>query len=100
VAVDLVTIDVGWTRQRNILPSAAKLLRPGGIVVTLVKPHYEADPKTLRQGVLPDETVDSVLQAVRLEVESMDWDWQSSVQSPIRGAGGNIEVLVRLQPRV
>src|SRR5580658_2270693 len=33
--VDLITIDVGWTRQRHILPSAGRLLAPGGSVVTL-----------------------------------------------------------------
>ena len=40
-AVSLVTIDVAWTKQRNILPSAHKLLRPDGIVISLIKPHYE-----------------------------------------------------------
>jgi 23S rRNA (cytidine1920-2'-O)/16S rRNA (cytidine1409-2'-O)-methyltransferase len=98
--VDIVTIDVGWTRQRNILPSAAKLLGPGGIVVSLVKPHYEAHSKLLRKGVLPDESVDTVVQEVRRDIESMGWDWRGSVQSPIRGSGGNLEVLVWLGRRV
>src|SRR3954471_11748390 len=31
--VSLVTIDVAWTRQRNILPAAKRLLAPGGMVV-------------------------------------------------------------------
>src|SRR5580658_1541041 len=46
-AIQILSIDVGWTRQRNILHSAARVLGPGGIVITLVKPHYEADPKLL-----------------------------------------------------
>src|SRR3954451_12623884 len=33
--VDLVSIDVAWTRQRRILPAARKLIRPDGIVITL-----------------------------------------------------------------
>src|ERR1700761_4113773 len=43
--VSLVTIDVAWTRQRNILPAAGRILsrEPGARVVTLIKPHYEAD---------------------------------------------------------
>jgi 23S rRNA (cytidine1920-2'-O)/16S rRNA (cytidine1409-2'-O)-methyltransferase len=98
--MEIVTIDVGWTRQRKILPSARKLLAPGGVVISLVKPHYEADRKLLQKGVLPDDALDSVLETVRREVESLGWDWQASVKSPIRGSGGNIEVLVRLQPRV
>src|SRR3989344_6816827 len=39
--VDLVTIDVGWTPQKLILPRALELLKPGGKIISLVKPHYE-----------------------------------------------------------
>ena len=41
--VDVVTIDVGWTRQEKILPVAATLLKPGGMLLSLIKPHYESD---------------------------------------------------------
>lgn len=97
--VDIVTIDVGWTRQRNILPSARNLLAPAASVITLVKPQYEADAKLLHKGVLPDDAVDSVLESVRHETEAAGWDWLASVRSPIRGTGGNIEVLAWLRCR-
>ncbi|HSU65234.1 MAG TPA: SAM-dependent methyltransferase, partial [Tepidisphaeraceae bacterium] len=29
---DLVVIDVAWTKQRNILPAAMRVVRPGGTV--------------------------------------------------------------------
>ncbi len=52
--VDWVTIDVGWTRQRHILPAAKKLLGSwSGRVISLIKPHYEADADMLRGGLLP-----------------------------------------------
>jgi 23S rRNA (cytidine1920-2'-O)/16S rRNA (cytidine1409-2'-O)-methyltransferase len=94
--MELITIDVGWTRQRHILPSAARLLTPGGSVVTLIKPHYEADPSLLRQGILPEQSVDEILENVKAEVELAGWTWMNSVRSPIRGTGGNVEVLARL----
>jgi 23S rRNA (cytidine1920-2'-O)/16S rRNA (cytidine1409-2'-O)-methyltransferase len=97
--VDIITIDVGWTRQRNILPSARTLLAANGTVITLIKPHYEADAKLLRKGVLPDDAVDAVLQLVRQEIEGLAWIWRASAQSPIRGTGGNLEVLAWLTPR-
>jgi 23S rRNA (cytidine1920-2'-O)/16S rRNA (cytidine1409-2'-O)-methyltransferase len=94
--VDLVTIDVAWTRQRRILPGARAMLRPGGCVVTLVKPQYEADRALLREGLLPEKFLDSTIQTVREEIESIGWLWENSVRSPIRGTGGNIEMLVKL----
>src|SRR5947207_2315532 len=52
--VEIVTIDVAWTKQKHILPAAARLLAPGGAIVSLIKPHYEAPAVLLRRGVLPD----------------------------------------------
>src|SRR5688572_30828179 len=65
--VSLVTIDVAWTKQRLILPSARRLIDAGGDVVTLVKPHYEAEPTLLRKGVLPEENLDTVFEKVKYD---------------------------------
>src|SRR3989344_6185067 len=35
--VDFISIDVGWTRQQLILPHALKLLKPDGVIVSLIK---------------------------------------------------------------
>lgn len=48
--VDLVTSDVGWTRQEKILPHALTLIKPDGLVVSLLKPQYEADKRDLGKG--------------------------------------------------
>jgi 23S rRNA (cytidine1920-2'-O)/16S rRNA (cytidine1409-2'-O)-methyltransferase len=97
--VGIVAIDISWTRQRNILPSAGKMLAESGVVVSLIKPHYEADPAILRKGVVPEESVESVVEGVRREIEAMGWVWENSVPSPIKGGGGNVEVLVRMRRR-
>lgn len=94
--VDLVTIDVGWTPQSKILPNTAEMLRPGGQVVALIKPHYEAPRDWLESGVLPDDKVDEVFASVLEQVASMDWDVVDTVASPLRGQAGNQEFLVRL----
>ena len=39
--VDLVAIDLGWTPQVLSVPAAKRWLRPGGRIVSLLKPHYE-----------------------------------------------------------
>ena len=94
--VEIVTIDVGWTRQRHILPAARRMLAEGGIVVTLVKPHYEAAENVLRGGVLPEKRLEEVLARVRVDAEESGFDWVSSITSPIKGRGGNVEMLAML----
>jgi 23S rRNA (cytidine1920-2'-O)/16S rRNA (cytidine1409-2'-O)-methyltransferase len=96
--VDLVTIDASWTRQKHILPNALRLLKPTGLVVSLVKPHYEADAKLLRKGVLPDEQLPGVTQQVTADIALCGFEILATTQSPIRGSKGNTEILVLLKP--
>jgi TlyA family rRNA methyltransferase/putative hemolysin len=80
--VDLVTIDVSWTPQRLILPKAKTLLQPGGSIISLIKPHYEAK----KAHLTPEESA-AVLQSLNLTYSQI-------TQSPILGEKGkNIEYL-------
>ena len=97
-AASLVTIDVAWTKQRHILPAARRMISPDGAVVTLIKPHYEADPSQLFKGVLPEENVDGVVRAVTAAVVAAGFELLRTVRSPVRGAKGNVEVLALLRP--
>ena len=45
--VDLVTVDVGWTRMGKILPAAYRMVKDGSQILALLKPQYEADPDEL-----------------------------------------------------
>ena len=94
---DVVTIDVAWTRQRHILPAAAKVLAEGGTVVSLVKPHYEAAASLLRKGILPTDALPAVLDAVWADTRAAGFDVVGTVESPIKGAKGNTEVLALLR---
>jgi 23S rRNA (cytidine1920-2'-O)/16S rRNA (cytidine1409-2'-O)-methyltransferase len=94
--IQIITIDVAWTRQKNILPAARRMLAPGGIIISLIKPHYEAHASLLRKGILPETDVAAVIQNVQRDVESAGLIWQHSTTSPIRGSGGNTEVLAML----
>jgi 23S rRNA (cytidine1920-2'-O)/16S rRNA (cytidine1409-2'-O)-methyltransferase len=96
--VDLVTIDVAWTRQGHILPAARRIVRPAGWVVTLIKPHYEAEPVQLIKGVLPVDRVAGVVGRVGGVVRESGFELLRTVESPIRGTKGNVEVLALLRP--
>jgi len=94
---DLITIDVGWTAQRLVLPAARRALKPAGTVITLVKPHYEAPKNWLRRGVLPAQRMDEVLATCRTDVTEQGWEIAGELQSPLPGHGGNVEWLWRLR---
>lgn len=96
--VRLATIDAGWTRQRMILPVARRLLTPDGCIVTLVKPHYEAPPSALRDGVLPPNAIPAVLETLRAELAGLGLAIRGETRSPILGRGGNQEWLWWLMP--
>ncbi|HUU85762.1 MAG TPA: SAM-dependent methyltransferase [Phycisphaerae bacterium] len=91
---DLVTIDVGWTQQRLILPAARRCLKAeAGRVITLVKPQYEAPQNWLRGGVLPAERLEEVHETCRADVRELGWQIVSETESPLTGHGGNVEHL-------
>ena len=97
--VDLVVIDAGWTRQQRILPVAAKMLEPDGLVLALVKPQYEADKALLERGVLPEDHRDAVLGEVR-EGICPELTLLDEALSPVRGSGGNREVWLKMRRRM
>ena len=95
--VGFISIDVAWTRQKHILPSARKLLAPGGQMVTLIKPHYEADKPMLRKGILLDQHLPTVLERAKADISAAGFELVQITDSPILGAQGNRELLAWLR---
>jgi 23S rRNA (cytidine1920-2'-O)/16S rRNA (cytidine1409-2'-O)-methyltransferase len=94
--VALVTIDLGWTRQRLILERARDMLRHDGGIVTLIKPHYEAPADRLIGGVLPDPCVAPTVAEVLSSVAELGLRVVDTIESPLRGHAGNREALAHL----
>jgi hypothetical protein len=55
--VDIVTIDVSFISLRHILPVVPPVLTPGGDVVALAKPQFEAGRAEVNDGVITDPEV-------------------------------------------
>ena len=56
-----MVIDLGWTRQKLILPKARELIHPEGQIVTLIKPQYEAPREWLKGGTLTEDQAAAVM---------------------------------------
>jgi len=92
--VDFVCIDVGWTKQKVILPRLFDFLKPGGEAVTLMKPQYEASKYQLIKGTVKEEFLQVVLDKVRKDIKDLNINIKGEVKSPILGGKGkNIEYL-------
>jgi 23S rRNA (cytidine1920-2'-O)/16S rRNA (cytidine1409-2'-O)-methyltransferase len=86
--VDFMSIDVGWTKQKLILPNAFVNLKEGRMIVSLIKPHYEADKRDIIKGKLKDEKVNEVIDQVENDIEAVGGKIVQIVESPIIGEKG------------
>ena len=93
--VDLITVDTSWTKQKNILPNAFKNLKPGGKIISLIKPHYEA-----KKARLTSDQVNQVIEITKKEIEEVGGRIEITVESPILGEKGkNREFLALIVPK-
>lgn len=98
--VDLVTVDVSFISLKLVLPAAVTLLKPGGRIVALIKPQFEAGREHVKKGgVVRDEQIH---QSVQREIAAFAADTLrlrvlGLVESPLRGPAGNREFLIGLQ---
>jgi len=99
--VDLVAIDVGWTGQALAVSAAGRWLRPGGTIVSLLKPHYEAARLTGKKPYRPlgDEEAKRVCRDVSSGLADCGAAMLAGMISPVRGKGGNLEFLLLLARR-
>ena len=96
---DLITIDVSFISLRQILPVLPALLQPGGDVVALVKPQFEAGREEVgKGGIVRDEGVHKrVVDEVTAAAQVLGLQRTGIVESPITGMEGNREFLLHLR---
>ena len=92
---DLVTIDVSFISLRLVLPALVPLLAPGGQLVALVKPQFEAGREDVGAGgIVRDAAVhERVVAEVVAEAARLGLAHRGTTPSPIAGAEGNREFL-------
>jgi 23S rRNA (cytidine1920-2'-O)/16S rRNA (cytidine1409-2'-O)-methyltransferase len=97
--VDLVTIDVSFISLTKILPAAWRILKPGGLVVALIKPQFEVGKGRVgRGGVVRDQALHrEVIQKIGSFAEEIGFQILGLTESPLLGPAGNREFLILLK---
>lgn len=98
--IDLATLDLSFISLRLVLGSVRTLLAPGGRIVALVKPQFEAGRADVpRGGVIVDPDVHRrVLLRLAEDAATAGLTARGLVASPRTGRDGNHEFLALLAP--
>ncbi|HBL98777.1 TPA: TlyA family rRNA (cytidine-2'-O)-methyltransferase [Candidatus Dependentiae bacterium] len=93
--IDLVTLDLSFISLLKIMETVNSLLRPGGQLITLVKPQFEAEKGQVPDGgVLKDAVLrEQIVQRVVAGIVENGYLLSGIIPSPITGADGNVEYL-------
>ena len=99
---DLIVCDVSFIGLAVLAPAFARLSRPASddasasVFLGLVKPQFESRHDETDHGIVRDEAVRArTVEEVRCALEREGFEVTGTIESPIRGAEGNVEYLVR-----
>lgn len=97
--VDLVVMDVSFISILKILPAISNILKDNGIIVTLIKPQFEAGRNAVpRGGVIRDEKIHAkVIENIKTEIANLGYNYMGQTRSPITGREGNVEFFMYLK---
>lgn len=95
---EVATIDVSFISLKLILPPLHKILKPGGKVVALIKPQFEAGKELVgKKGIVREsQTHKLVLNDILSFAQEHGYSVSGLDYSPITGGEGNIEFLAYL----
>lgn len=93
--VTLAAMDVSFISQTLILPAVYRTITPGGILISLIKPQFEAGRDAVGHGgiVKTKAARDAAVQKVLRCAEEIGFSLHEVIPSPITGGDGNLEYL-------
>jgi 23S rRNA (cytidine1920-2'-O)/16S rRNA (cytidine1409-2'-O)-methyltransferase len=100
---DLIVADLSFISQTLVLPALLPLLKPGGTLLTLVKPQFELQPGQVgKGGIVKDVALYAVVQQrLRQACAGLGLQVTHWLDSPIAGGDGNREFFITAnKPRI
>jgi len=92
---DLAVMDVSFISATKIMPAIVPLLQATGSLVTLIKPQFEVGRGEVGKGGIvrdPDKHARVIAEVNQAALE-LGLQLNKVIESPIRGADGNVEFL-------
>ena len=95
-ACDLVVVDLSFISQTLVLPALVPLLKPGGTLLSLVKPQFELQPGQVGKGGIVKDPTHYVFveQRLREACAALDLTVTAWFDSPLQGGDGNHEFFI------
>lgn len=97
--VDLAVIDTSFISLKLLFKPVLAILKPGGAMIALVKPQFEVGREHVgKGGIVRDEGMRAAaLQGIKEFASSLGASVAGDMESPIKGAKGNVEYLLYLK---
>ena len=97
--IELCVIDVSFISLSKILPAVYNLIMARAEVLALIKPQFEARREQIgKGGVIKDPQVhQEVVEKIKAEAKAIGFKVEGVIESPIKGAEGNVEFFVFLK---
>jgi 23S rRNA (cytidine1920-2'-O)/16S rRNA (cytidine1409-2'-O)-methyltransferase len=97
--VDLAVIDTSFISLKLIIPPLLAIVKPGGDILSLIKPQFEAGRgKVGKGGVIRNpEDREEVLRSLVTHFQAAGLAVAGPIESPITGAKGNHEYFIHLR---
>jgi 23S rRNA (cytidine1920-2'-O)/16S rRNA (cytidine1409-2'-O)-methyltransferase len=94
--LDVVVVDVSFISLEQVLPPVLPRLRPGGLLVALVKPQFEVGRENVGKGGVVRDPVarQGAIDRIRDFVVKAGFDVLGTIDSPVPGPAGNVEALL------
>jgi 23S rRNA (cytidine1920-2'-O)/16S rRNA (cytidine1409-2'-O)-methyltransferase len=95
----LITIDVSFISLAKVVPALLPHLAPGGLLLALIKPQFEAGRGAVgKGGILRDEEVrERVVRECSEDLATFGLELIGVHDSPVHGTGGNREAFALLR---
>lgn len=92
---DIAVMDLSFISQALVYPALINILKPEGVLISLIKPQFETKPENIgKNGIVKNTALHiEVINKIIINALKYDLFCRGIIKSPIKGGEGNTEYL-------